>query len=79
MDTIHDAIRLAGTQKNLAEICGVTQQAISKWIHGKSRPAAASVSRIYRKLGVDLRWLHPEVFARKKTGGPYDEFRPSTN
>lgn len=34
---IKTAIKIMGTQKDLAEACGVSQQAVHKWLNGKSR------------------------------------------
>ncbi len=63
MNTIHNAIQKAGTQKKLANICNVSQGAVSKWATGKTCPSPSAVAFILRTLGVDLRHLRPEVFA----------------
>lgn len=31
---IKKALQIVGSQKNLANICGVTQPAVHKWLHG---------------------------------------------
>ncbi|HFD6683187.1 TPA: transcriptional regulator [Providencia alcalifaciens] len=36
-EAIKTAIKIMGTQKDLAEACGVSQQAVHKWANGKSR------------------------------------------
>ena len=62
MDTIEDAVRKIGSQDKLASLLGVTQGAISQWATGRTNPSPAYVARIYRDLGVDLRYMHPDVF-----------------
>ncbi|WP_273839972.1 transcriptional regulator [Providencia rettgeri] len=36
-EAIKIAIKIMGTQKDLAEACGVSQQAVHKWLNGKSK------------------------------------------
>ncbi|HAT1528801.1 TPA: helix-turn-helix domain-containing protein [Morganella morganii] len=36
-EAIKTAIKIMGTQKDLAVACGVSQQAVHKWVNGKSR------------------------------------------
>lgn len=62
MNTIHEALQKVKNQKNLADICGVSQVAVSKWSTGKATPSASSILKILETLGIDLRWMHPEVF-----------------
>jgi transcriptional regulator with XRE-family HTH domain len=62
MNTIHEALLKVKNQKNLADICGVSQVAVSKWSTGKATPSASSILKILETLGIDLRWMHPEVF-----------------
>ncbi|WP_273761564.1 transcriptional regulator [Aeromonas hydrophila] len=42
-ETIKIAIDIVGTQKKLAEACGVSQAAVQKWLHGKSKVAPENV------------------------------------
>lgn len=54
------------TQGRVAEICGVTQQAVSKWVGALGRPEVESMLAMQRVLGIPLEaWLAPP---RKKTG-----------
>ena len=62
MNTIHEALLKVKNQKNLADICGVSQVAVSKWSTGKATPSASSILKILEALGIDLRWMHPEIF-----------------
>jgi transcriptional regulator with XRE-family HTH domain len=62
MNTIHEALLKVKNQKTLADICGVSQVAVSKWSTGKATPSASSILKILETLGIDLRWMHPEVF-----------------
>lgn len=37
---VKTAVEIVGSQKKLGELCGFTQQAVYKWLHGKSRVPA---------------------------------------
>jgi DNA-binding transcriptional regulator YdaS (Cro superfamily) len=41
--SIKTAIDIVGTQKKLAEACGVSQAAVQKWLHDKSKVAPENV------------------------------------
>lgn len=58
------------TQARLAELCGVTQQAVSNWVHGHGRPGPESMLVIEKALGIPMQeWLEPSTPpARKRTG-----------
>lgn len=45
-EAIKTAIKIMGTQKDLANACGVSQQAVHKWANGKSRVHPKLVSLI---------------------------------
>lgn len=36
-EAIKTAIDIVGTQKKLGEACGITQQAVFKWLHNKAK------------------------------------------
>jgi len=69
MKTLHDALQICGTQQNLADKCGVSQSIVSQWTSGKKSPSPASVVSILRETGIDLRYLHPDVFVLPDTPG----------
>ncbi|ARZ01344.1 MULTISPECIES: transcriptional regulator [Yersinia] len=45
-NVIKMAIRIVGTQKGLAEACGVTQAAVQKWLSGKTKVAPRNVKSL---------------------------------
>ncbi len=45
------------TQKDLARVCGVTSQAVSKWERGISCPDIQILDELAAALGVDLQEL----------------------
>lgn len=48
---IKTAIGIVGTQKSLAEACGVTQAAVQKWLHGKTKVAPENVKAVVQATG----------------------------
>ena len=45
------------TQNDVAEVCNVTVQAVSKWERGLSCPDALMLERIAKALGVEIQAL----------------------
>lgn len=43
---IKTAIKMAGSQKKLGEACGVSQQAVYKWLHNKAKVSPEHVDGI---------------------------------
>jgi transcriptional regulator with XRE-family HTH domain len=57
-EAISDALRVAGiTQRQLAELCGTHEAAVSRWIAGTNMPTRSSRKRIADACGVTLEWL----------------------
>lgn len=48
---IKTAIAIVGTQKKLAEACGVSQSAVQKWLNGKAKVAPENVKAIVIATG----------------------------
>lgn len=48
---IKTAISIVGTQKNLADACGVTQAAVQKWLHDKAKVAPENVKSLVEATG----------------------------
>lgn len=63
-ESIRAAVARAGTQERFAELCGVTQGAVHKWLHGKSKPRAdrALILERQTKGRVLASELRPDVF-----------------
>lgn len=48
------------TQEQVAEACGVTQQAVSNWVNGVARPKPENMATIEQLLGIPMRdWTEP--------------------
>ncbi len=62
---VAEAIRRAGSQKELARLLGVTQVRVSRYLHGVRLPIRKALI-IEQKLGVPGRLTRPDVFG----GGP---------
>lgn len=45
------------TQKEFADIIGVQESAVGKWVLGKNSPRMGTVQRISDKFGVDKSWI----------------------
>lgn len=43
---IKTAIAIVGTQKELAQACGVSQAAVQKWLHNKAKVAPQNVASL---------------------------------
>ncbi len=45
-EVIDCAIKIAGSQKKLADACGVSQPTVWAWLHGEKKPSAENAKRI---------------------------------
>ena len=67
--SIRLAINIAGTQRKLAEACGVSQTAVQKWLTGKSKVSAEKVMLVVNATGgkvqgYDIRPDLPDLFPK---------------
>lgn len=53
-----DRLRPKMTQKALAELMGVTEQAVSQWERGVERPDVEKWAQLRQSLRVNYAWLH---------------------
>ncbi|PHM61227.1 transcriptional regulator [Xenorhabdus ishibashii] len=60
---IKTAIDVVGSQKKLGLACGITQQAVYKWLHNKSKVSPEHVSRIVSATGgkVKAHQIRPDL------------------
>ena len=70
-EAIKTAISIVGSQKKLGEACGLSQQAVYKWLHGKSKVSPEHVNQVVDATGgavkahqirpdLELLFPHPE-------------------
>ncbi|KFK93592.1 MULTISPECIES: helix-turn-helix domain-containing protein [unclassified Serratia (in: enterobacteria)] len=52
---IKTAIDIVGSQKKLGEACGLSQQAVYKWLHGKAKVSPEHVESIVDATGGKVR------------------------
>lgn len=52
--TIKTAIGIVGSQKKLGEACGVSQQAVYKWLHNKAKVSPEHVNSIVTATGQEI-------------------------
>lgn len=66
---IKTAIDIVGTQKKLGEACGITQQAVFKWLHNKAKVSPEHIPLIVKatngavkahEIRPDLPFLFPQ-------------------
>lgn len=59
------ALAPAMNQARLAEKLGVSQQAVSNWLHGTSKPTLKTMAALEDLLGIPIRsWGEPESTAK---------------
>lgn len=63
MTGIKKAIEICGRQKSLAEACGVSQQAVNKWVSGKNNMDVKYIPAIIKATNGEVKpqELRPDV------------------
>lgn len=61
-EALQSALEIAGTQTALAKICGVSQQAVWKWVQSSKRLPAEYVLRVEAATGVSRHLLRPDIY-----------------
>lgn len=69
---IKTAIDHVGSQKKLGDACGVTQQAVGKWLNGKAKVSPDKVPLIVKATkglvkGYELRPDMPHLFRKPRS------------
>ncbi|EBP0013217.1 helix-turn-helix domain-containing protein [Salmonella enterica] len=54
-EAIKTAIDIVGSQQKLGSACGLTQQAVYKWLHGKAKVSPEHVKSIVDATGGKVR------------------------
>jgi DNA-binding transcriptional regulator YdaS (Cro superfamily) len=62
VNAVHEAIRIAGTQTDLARMAGCAQQTISDIATGRRRVSAEIALRIAKATGVPAHKFRPDLF-----------------
>lgn len=66
-------------QSDLASRLGVTQQTVSAWVHGKSRPPVDAVFAIERECGRPAGWIFYAAGLIPQRVSPLDALRLDVN
>ncbi|MEG3182104.1 transcriptional regulator [Sphingomonas sp. LT1P40] len=61
-DALNEAIEVAGSQSALARTCGVSQQAVAKWVASRKAIPADYVLRVEAATGVLRHALRPDIY-----------------
>lgn len=61
-EALQAAVRVAGSQSELARICGLSQPAVWKWLQSSKRVPAEYVLRIEARTGVSRHHLRPDIY-----------------
>ncbi|HEB4875700.1 TPA: helix-turn-helix domain-containing protein [Kluyvera ascorbata F0526] len=66
-NVINSAIEIAGSQKKLANSCGVSQPTVWAWLHGKKKVSAQNAARIEKATNGEVQAYQirpdlPELF-----------------
>lgn len=60
---IKTAIAIVGTQKELAQACGVSQAAVQKWLHNKAKVAPQNVASLVKATDgkIEAHQIRPDL------------------
>jgi len=65
LESLQEAVALAGSQSNFARICGVSQAAVWKWLHRSRRMPAERVLAAEAATGVSRHELRPDIYPKE--------------
>lgn len=63
-EALKTAVERAGSQAELARLCGVTQPAVWKWVQSSKRVPAEFVLAVEAATGVSIHDLRPDIYPR---------------
>ncbi|MFP1727994.1 transcriptional regulator [Lonsdalea quercina] len=71
-EVIKTAVDIVGSQKKLGDACGISQQAVGKWLHNKSKVSPELVPLIVKATkgaikGYEIRPDMPHLFKRPRS------------
>lgn len=67
-EALQSALARAGSQSELARICGVSQPAVWKWLQSSKRLPAEYVLRVESATGVSRHHLRPDIYPLESRG-----------
>lgn len=59
---LHDAIVHTGSQTAFGQLCGVSQQAVAKWMKGRKPLPAEHVLTVEAATGISRHELRPDIY-----------------
>lgn len=75
LEALQQALDVAGSQSELARICGVQQPTVWKWLQTSKRLPAEHVLRVEAATGVPRHHLRPDIYPADL--GPSPSWSPS--
>lgn len=69
-EALETALERAGSQSELARICGLTQPSVWKWFQTTKRIPAEYVLRVEAATGVSRHHLRPDIYPVETHGVP---------
>jgi len=69
-EALKSAVDVAGTQQAMADICGVSQAAVWKWLKTSKQLPAEYVLRVEAATGVSRHHLRPDIYPVEVPGHP---------
>jgi len=73
-EALQRAVERAGTQARMADLCGVSQTAVWKWLQSSKRLPAEHVLRVELATGVSRHDLRPDIYPRNYPPAPDARF-----
>jgi|LUMV01.1.fsa_nt_gb DNA-binding transcriptional regulator YdaS (Cro superfamily) len=70
LDSLNEAVRIAGSQSELARQIGVAQASVWKMLHKAHRASAEFVLKIEAATGVSRHDLRPDLYPREDAPAP---------
>lgn len=61
-EALKQAIRIAGSQAEIARVCGVSTTAVWKWVTFSKRVPAEFVLKVEARTGVSRHELRPDIY-----------------
>lgn len=61
-EALESAVKAMGSQQALADLCGVTQTAVWKWLKSSKRLPAEHVLLVEEATTISRHWLRPDIY-----------------